>query len=293
MLYRSANHWLRYAPDGKWIVSNTRDMEENLLGGFCHCSAFGLMDPSFAKSWYVLGDEGLFQNQTQIVATKMSSEEVGFIGRELRRNQEMEQKRKEQQMQQKHKEQAEQKRKDEEMQQKLKKQEMGEKCVGAAAQDKLAVRINFQGATGCSINGVYTRQRNSNVVHPDKIFYRCKPASNNCPSLSYNSSGRWVVMQGSKWLAYCGVAGLPSPCDAKRWYVANSEKAFLEQTVTVTNLDTKQPKISTRPERRSRFPSRRKRQLIRYMREVAGMARVQGKQRQVTVLPSLLGQTTK
>ena len=172
-------------------------------------------------------------------------------------------------MQQKHKEQAEQKRKDEEMQQKLKKQEMGEKRVGVAAQDKLAVRIKFQGATGCSINGVYTRQRNSNVLHPDKIFYRCKPTPNNCPSLSYNSSGRWVVMQGSKWLAYCESTGLPSPCDAKRWYIANSAKSFFEQpSVTVTNLDTKffdtkQLKISTRPERRvrrsRRFSSRSRR----------------------------------
>ena len=98
-------------------------------------------------------------------------------------------------------------------------------------------------------------------------------------------------MQGSKLLAYCGSSGLPSPCDAKRWYVANSERrgtlAFIEQpTVTVTNLDTdtkqvtkqvtKQLKIPTRPERRSRFPSRRKRQLSRHMREVARMARTQG-----------------
>ena len=50
MLYRSANNWLRYAPDGKWIVCSTLEMEENLLGGFCHCGAFGLRDPSFAKS---------------------------------------------------------------------------------------------------------------------------------------------------------------------------------------------------------------------------------------------------
>ena len=29
MLYKSPNHWLRYASDGKWTLSKTRDMEEN------------------------------------------------------------------------------------------------------------------------------------------------------------------------------------------------------------------------------------------------------------------------
>merc|ERR1712032_1317458 len=188
-------------------------------------------------------------------------------------------------------------------QKKRKKQEMEEKCVAVAAQDKLPVNISFQGATGL-INGIYKRQRSRNVLHPDKVFRQCKRTSNSCYSLSYDSSGRWVVMQGSNVLAYCGSTGLPSPCDAKRWYVKNSERrgtlAFLEQpTVTVTNLDTdtkqltKQLKIPTRPERRSRYPSRRKKQLSRYMREVARMARIQGRQRQVTVLPSLSDQSHK
>ena len=141
---------------------------------------------------------------------------------------------------------------------------MEEKREAVAAQDKLPVSINFQGATGLmarSINGIYKRQESTNALHPDKIFYRFKPTSNNCPTLWYNSSDRWVVMLSSNVLAYCGLTGLPSPCDAKRWYIANSAQSFFEQpTVTVTNVDakffdTKQLKISTRPERRSRFSS--------------------------------------
>ena len=74
MLYRSLsnpNYWLRYAKHGKWVVSNTKDMQENSLGAICHCGAFGLMDPSCAKLWHVLGAPNAFGIQKQVVATEV------------------------------------------------------------------------------------------------------------------------------------------------------------------------------------------------------------------------------
>ena len=80
--FSSQNHWLRYTVDGRWIVSDTEDKDENLLGGICYCEAFGLLDPSMAKRWFVLKEQSVFQNQTRVVATKTSVQMSRTKGKE-------------------------------------------------------------------------------------------------------------------------------------------------------------------------------------------------------------------
>ena len=147
------------------------------------------------------------------------------------------------------------------MEQKRKDKEMKQKRIAEVAQDKLPASIKFQGATGAmahSINGVYKYQK-SGKTDPDGIFYRKwqrpslkpllpsqrKKISPNT-SISCDSSGRWKVMQGSNMLAYCGLTGLPNPCNASRWYVANSAKSFsFQPSVIVKKLDAKQERTHT------------------------------------------------
>ena len=138
------------------------------------------------------------------------------------------------------------------MEQRRKDKEMEQKRIVEVAQDKLPASIKFQGAAGAmahSINGVYNHQE-SESTDPNRIFYRkSQPPSATllfpkmapiCTSILYDSSGRWKVMQGSNILAYCGLTGLPNPCNASRWYVANSAKSFsFQHRVTVKKLDGK------------------------------------------------------
>merc|ERR1719174_3102411 len=72
MLYQSLSnpdHWLRYTTTGRWMVSTTEDKDRNFPIGFCHCKAFGLLDPSHAKGWFVLGRQGRFRRQTRVIAS--------------------------------------------------------------------------------------------------------------------------------------------------------------------------------------------------------------------------------
>ena len=74
-LYRnvsSPEHWLRYATNGQWMVSTTKDIEENLCGGVCFCETVGLPDPTCAKGWCVLDEEqGEFRTQAMVQATDL------------------------------------------------------------------------------------------------------------------------------------------------------------------------------------------------------------------------------
>ena len=77
MLYQSwlsPDNWLRYTDDGRWMVSNTKDKDDNLSGGFCYCKTSGLLDPSCAETgWYVLGEQGVFRMQPMVEALKITS----------------------------------------------------------------------------------------------------------------------------------------------------------------------------------------------------------------------------
>ena len=79
-LYRnfppSSEHWLRYATNGQWMVSNTQDKDENLCGGVCLCETVGLSDPTCAKDWYVLDKQGEFRAQVLVKATELMYDEV-------------------------------------------------------------------------------------------------------------------------------------------------------------------------------------------------------------------------
>ena len=235
----SPNHWLWYALDGRWMVSHTEDMQENgSFGGFCYCTTLGLTNPSFAKRWKVLGQQGMFRIQTQVVATKMTREEVGLermgktLEQQLLPDQDMQQKRTEVE--------AAQEDNFAVSQQLLINQDTQQQRTKVeAAQDELPVTIKFQGATGLmahKINGVYKCQKRGNLVYPDilRVFRRCYPRTSKCSILSCDSSGRWKVMQGPTALAYCDLTGLSDPCDATRWYIANSvyESCSLQPAAT-------------------------------------------------------------
>ena len=212
VLYKSSsNHWLRYAMDGRWMVSDTKDKDENVLAGFCYCKQVGLPDPSYAKGWFVLGVQGIFRTQTQVQAVRrsetMGSESV-MQSAQKNLNEEC---------------------KSEEMQQQRSQEETEKKKI------ELPMAIKVQGATGLishSINGIFKRQQGANV------FYR----SDQRTTMYYDSSQRWIVHDGERALAYCGVTGLSNPCDtsATRWYVTNSSKSFsVQPKLSVTSLDTK------------------------------------------------------
>ena len=222
MLYQSLSNpdnWLRYTTSGRWMVSTTSHKDKNLSEGFCCCKNFGLPKPSHAKGWFVLDRQGVFRTQTKVQATKMT---------------------------------------DSELQQKDVKKYTAENQYGTdksqlvydALQDALPSCIKFEGATGLlahMINGVYKCEVKSHPTYPGrtiedkKIFYRdSHDPSINRTTLLNDSMGRWVVISEQRVLAYCGVLGLPSPCDASRWHVSNSAQAFSVQlSATVTKMDAK------------------------------------------------------
>ena len=94
--------------------------------------------------------------------------------------------------------------------------------------------VKIQGATGPhahKINGVYRRQK---VGKQDKEtrardFFSCKRSLARPSTLSYDSSGHWVVIQDSNMLAHCGFTGFDNPCDPMLWYVVNSATIFSVQ----------------------------------------------------------------
>ena len=48
----------------------TEEKDQNLADGFCCSKAFGLLDPTRAKGWYVLGRQGVFRVQTKVKAKR-------------------------------------------------------------------------------------------------------------------------------------------------------------------------------------------------------------------------------
>jgi len=183
------------------MVSTTKDRGLNLSNGFCHCKDFGLLDPSHAKGWLVLGREGKFRRQTQVIAR--NTDEESKLG-DLQLSS------------------AEHNSTDDETQ---------------STQDALPSVVSFQGATGLSaskINGVYrckTKKhptKRGEIVEDKKIFYRHQSQSSwRYDSILLNdSSGRWQVLRDNQVLAYCSFSGLADPCDAKRWHIANASKSL-------------------------------------------------------------------
>ena len=231
VLYKSSsNHWLRFAFDGRWMVSNTNDKEENLLGGFCYCKKTGLPDPSYAKGWFVLGEQGIFRTQTQLKATKTSdTSENEKVPRSPKDECQEEQ---EQQRAQKELEKYK-------INTKIEVQRIEEETT----KNKIPVAIKVQGATGLlagEINGIYKRRECA------KFFFQ----SHSHTTVFYDSSGRWIVHNGQRALAYCGVTGLSNPCKATRWYITNSSNCFsVQPSMSVTSVDTKinEPKSRSRP----------------------------------------------
>ena len=87
-LYRSLsklNHWLYYSSSKRWIVSST--MDDNLSGGYgcckAKCKAFGLLNPSQARGWYVLGNKRVLVSQATVNAIAMTESEVMENGRAM------------------------------------------------------------------------------------------------------------------------------------------------------------------------------------------------------------------
>ena len=215
MLYQSSrdpDHWLRYTTAARWMVCTTKDKEEgNYGGGFCCCKHSGLLDPSHAKGWFVLGRQGMFRTQTNLKATRMTKKQLNSL--EVRHGVD-----------------------------EIKRIE-AEATLHAA----IPSAIKFQGATGLfanQINGTYkckiTRHL-AEMIEDKTIFYRCGARTEGHKTTLLNdSSGRWILLQRSNVLAYCNLTGLSNPCDATRWFISNSSKVFSVQlSVTVTTVDAK------------------------------------------------------
>jgi len=227
------DHWLWYTTTGRWMVSTTKDRGLNLSNGFCHCKDFGLLDPSHAKGWLVLGREGKFRRQTQVIA-RNTDEESKLRDLQLSS--------------------AEHNSTDDETQ---------------STQDALPSVVNFQGATGLSaskINGVYRCKTKKHptkpgeIVEDKKIFYRHQSQSSwRYDSILLNdSSGRWMVLRDNQVLAYCELSGLADPCDSKRWHIANASKSLpsfsVQLSVDVKREDVKElhkVRVRTKPAFRS------------------------------------------
>jgi len=235
MLYQSSSnpdHWLWFTTTGRWMVSTTKDRDLNFYfsNGFCHCKDFGLLDPSHAKGWLVLGREGKFRRQKQVIARKT---DVELKLQDLQLSS------------------AEHNSTDGETQ---------------STQDALPSVVNFQGATGLSaskINGVYrcrTKKhptKRGEIVEDKKIFYRHQSQSDDSILLN-DSSGRWMVFRDNQVLAYCEFSGLADPCDAKRWCISNASKSLpsfsVQLTVDVKRGDVKDLQsipVRTKPSFRS------------------------------------------
>ena len=128
------------------MVSTTYDKDGNVSNGLCHCKTFGLLDPSHTKAWFVLGQQGKFRRQTQVIARNSTDEEADKL-QDLQVSS------------------AEHNSTDGETQ---------------STQDALPSVVKFQGVTGMSaskINGVYrckTKEhptKPGEIVEDKKIFY--------------------------------------------------------------------------------------------------------------------------
>ena len=222
-LYKSLSnpdHWLRYTAAGRWMVCTTKDKdEENIAGGFCCCKISGLLEPSHAKGWFVLGKQGLFRTQTNIKVTKVTKKKLIHLHKCARKQHGIE--------------------------------EIKRRKVEASMHAALVPSvIKFQGATGLlahQINGTYKckikRHPNEKdqVVEDKKIYYRCgSRVEGRKTTLLNDSSGRWILLKRRNVLAYCGLTGLANPCDATSWFVSNSSKNFsvqLSLVVTPANAE--------------------------------------------------------
>merc|ERR1712032_1637301 len=214
------------------MVSTTKDKHRNFPNGFCHCKAFGLLDPSHTKAWFVLGQQGKFRRQTQVVASNTTDEEADKL-QDLQLSC------------------GEHNSTDGETQ---------------STQDALPSVVNFQGATGLSaskINGVYrcrTKKhptKRGEIVEDKKIFYRHQSQSDDSILLN-DSSGRWMVFRDNQVLAYCEFSGLADPCDAKRWHISNASQSLpsfsVQLSVDVKRGDVKDLQsipVRTKPSFRS------------------------------------------
>merc|ERR1712032_1582583 len=205
------------------MVSTTKDKHRNFPNGFCHCKAFGLLDPSHTKAWFVLGQQGKFRRQTQGVASNTTDEEADKL-QDLQLSC------------------GEHNSTDGETQ---------------STQDALPSVVNFQGVTGLSaskINGVYRCKTKKHPTKPGKliedkkIFYRHQSQSGwRYDSILLNDSeGRWMVLQNSQVLAYCELPGLADPCDAKRWHIANASKSLSKSRSTSLSSFTLQLSVDVK-----------------------------------------------
>ena len=219
-LYRSLSnpdHWLRYTTAGKWMVSTTKDKDNNLPKGFCCCKDFGLFDPRDTKGWFVLGRQGMYRRQTKVKATRIVGKQLNYQDSQT--------------LSEDHK-----KRDDE----------------ARLMQDALPSHVKIAGVTGLlasKINGVYKCKTKAHPtklgerIEDKKIFYRYQAQS--CwlynSILLNDSSGRWIVLRDKRVLAYCELAGLADPCDSKQWCILDSKTSastFLPQlSVVVTRAN--------------------------------------------------------
>ena len=258
MLYQSLSvpyHWLWYTMTGKWMVSKTKDRDGNFLDGFCHCKASGLLDPSHARFWFVLGRQGRFRMQTRVIASNETDGEskprdlqVSFAlppsGRHLALEREL-----------------------------GLVFDTGE-CISTggeqSTQDALPSVLKFAGVTGLlasKINGVYRCKTKKHPTNPGefiedkKIFYRYQSQSGwRYDSILLNDSqGRWMVLRDNQVLAYCELSGLADPCDAKRWHVSDCSKSLssftVQLSVDVTRGDVEEPHQKVRVRRKPSFHS--------------------------------------
>ena len=221
MLYQSLydkHYWLRYTMEGRWMVSDSERKDNNSLEGVCCCKGCGYIDPSCAKSWYVLSKQGVFRTQAEVKATSMTDDEIQHQIQHPTASKKCESQRPRDLL-----------------------PNAIKKCESQRPRDLLPNAIRIRGATGLlaqKINGVYRCQKgqtgkneSEHTCGGKQVFYRVKirASSKSATTLSYDSSGRWLVVQGTSLLAYCGLTGLSNPCDATRWHVANYAKSFLVQ----------------------------------------------------------------
>ena len=259
MLYQSFSnpgYWLWYTRNGRWMVSSTKDKDLNMECGFCHCKAFGLPDPSHTKGWFVLGSQGRFRRQTRVAARKSGA----VVSSEELKMQDVQVSDKKSKMQDVQVSDKELKQQDVQVSSKeLKPQDVqdpkntnGETQL---TQDALPIVVKFQGVTGfyaSAINGVYMckkKQRATKLgesIEDKKIFYRHQSQSywRYITTLVNGSSGNWMVLRDNQVLAYCELAGLADPCDAKRWHTRGKSNASpssfsVQPNVNVKRVDTK------------------------------------------------------
>ena len=220
VLYQSLSnpeHWLRYTTDRRWMVSITKDKEQNIANGLCCTKAFGLLDPSCAKGWFVLGQQGVFRRQTKVKAKRMTI---------------------------KHLEQND-------IQTVHAKHRVLCKSQSAkdALYDALPSALQFEGVTGLladRINGIYRCKKTKHpternkIIEDKKIFYRQSSQPHDPAALSNDSSGRWMVLQDKRVLAYCESLELVDPRDAKGWCISiNLDLFSLQPNAIVKTIDGK------------------------------------------------------